>query len=290
MMASPIGVIGGSGLYDLDGLENLSEVEVETPFGPPSDTFRRGEIAGRTVIFLARHARGHRILPTELNHRANLWAMRSLGVRFLICVTAVGSLREELAPGDIVLPNQFLDRTSQRAKSTFFGDGIVAHVSAADPYSSNLRKLLEKAILEESETESSVRNGGTYVQMDGPAFSSRAESELHRQLGGDIIGMTNIPEVKLSLEAGIAVATICMVTDYDAWRPEEVAVNTVSVLEVLQNNAEKAKKILLRAVPTIPETPEWPEHGLLRMAMATPRELWPEETTAKLRPILHEFL
>ena len=281
------GVIGGSGLYELEGLTGLEEVQVETPYGAPSDVLMKGSLGGRAVVFLPRHGRGHRLLPTEINHRANLWALRSLGVRFVICVTAVGSLREDLAPGEIVLPDQFLDRTSQRAASTFFGEGIVAHVSAADPYSAKLRTLLLEQVREAGLTG---HDGGTYVQMDGPAFSSRAESEMHRLLGGSIIGMTNVPEVKLALEAGMALATLGMVTDYDCWRAEDEAVTTKSVLQHLVDNAVNARKILTGVLPEIPRTANWPEHFLLRQAMATPREFWPVKTVEKLRPILHEFL
>lgn len=283
----PIGVIGGSGLYDLAELTELEEISVETPFGSPSDALMKGKLGGRSVIFLPRHGRGHRILPTEINHRANIWALRSLGVRFIICVTAVGSLKEEYAPGHAVIPDQFADRTCQRPHSTFFGNGIVAHVSAADPYSAGLRDILAQHAENIGLT---VHPKGTYVNMDGPAFSSRAESEINRQLGLDVVGMTNVPEAKLALEAGIALATLAMVTDYDCWKPHEDAVTTKSVLQHLLDNAENAKKILAKVIPDIPKTADWPEHQLLGHSLATPRELWPEETIEKLHPILHEFL
>lgn len=282
-----IGVIGGSGLYELENLTGLEELTVETPFGSPSDSLMKGNLGGRTVVFLPRHGRGHRLLPTEINHRANIWALRSLGVRHLICVTAVGSLREEYAPGHIVIPDQFVDRTSQRQNSTFFGEGIVAHVSAADPYSVNLRKIIEKQALASGLT---VHAKGTYVNMDGPTFSTRAESDYHRQLGLDIIGMTNVPEVKLALEAEIAIATLAMVTDYDCWKPEEDAVTTKSVLQQLLDNSQNAKDVLAKAIPEIPVTADWPEHSILSKALATPRELWPEKTIEKLRPILNELI
>lgn len=285
--SSPIGVIGGSGLYELENLTVLEEIRVETPFGDPSDALIKGSLEDREVIFLPRHGRGHRILPTEINHRANIWALRSLGVRFVICVTAVGSLKEEYPPGHVVIPDQFVDRTSQRAHSTFFGGGIVAHVSAADPYSAALRKIL---VEHASATGLEVHDGGTYVNMDGPAFSTKAESAMHRHFGFDVIGMTNVPEAKLALEAGIALATLCMVTDYDCWKPEEEAVTTKSVLQHLLDNAENAKKVLARVIPDIPHQPNWPEHQLLAHSMATPRHLWPDETVEKLRPILHELL
>ncbi len=282
-----IGVIGGSGLYQLEHLTDLEEIHVNTPYGDPSDNLIKGRLSGREIIFLPRHGRGHRLLPTEINHRANIWALRSLGVRFIICVTAVGSLREEYAPGEVVIPDQYADRTCQRPHSTFFGNGIVAHVSAADPYSKKLRALLEKHT---REAGLQVHGKGTYVNMDGPAFSSRAESEINRQLGLDVVGMTNIPEVKLSLEAEIAIATLAMVTDYDCWKPEEEAVTTKSVLQHLLDNAENAKKILARVIPDIPSQADWPEHSVLAHSLATPRELWPDDTIEKLRPLLHELL
>ncbi len=288
MDSSPlIGVIGGSGLYQLEHLTDLEEITIETPYGAPSDALMKGKLEGRSVVFLPRHGRGHRILPTEINHRANIWALRSLGVRFIICVTAVGSLKEEYTPGHIVIPDQYVDRTSLRPHSTFFGEGIVAHVSAADPYSENLRTSLLKHTTACGYT---AHAKGTYVHMDGPAFSSRAESNMHRQLGFDIIGMTNVPEAKLALEAGIALATLAMVTDYDCWKTEEDAVTTKSVLQHLLDNAENAKKILARVIPELPLTADWPEHSLLSHSIATPRDLWPAETVEKLKPILDELL
>ena len=282
-----IGVIGGSGLYQLEGLTDLEEINVETPFGSPSDALMKGSLAGREVIFLPRHARGHRLLPTEINHRANIWALRSLGVRFIICVTAVGSLKEEYAPGHVLIPDQYYDRTSRREHHTFFGDGIVAHVSPADPYSENLRQILTKST---GEVGIPVHPKGTYVNMDGPAFSSRAESLAHRQLGFDLIGMTNVPEAKLARESEIALATLAMVTDYDCWKPHEEAVNTASVLEVLLSNAENAKTILIKAIPQIPQEANWPEHESLKTAFATPQDLWPTETIQKLAPIIQPYL
>ncbi|MCB1225267.1 MAG: S-methyl-5'-thioadenosine phosphorylase, partial [Verrucomicrobiales bacterium] len=236
-----VGVIGGSGLYDLEGFEDREEVVVETPFGPPSDALICGNFAGRRVVFLPRHGRGHRLLPTELNHRANLWALRALNVRWAIAVTAVGSLREEYAPRDILVPDQFFDRTSLREQHTFFGAGIVAHVAFGDPLSENLRQLL----LEEARAAgTTVHDRGTYVCMDGPAFSTRAESEAHRQLGFDVIGMTNLPEAKLAREAEIALATLAMITDYDCWKVEEEPVTAEAVVAHVQANAERAKAII----------------------------------------------
>ncbi|MDQ6808341.1 MAG: MTAP family purine nucleoside phosphorylase, partial [Verrucomicrobiota bacterium] len=216
--APAIGIIGGSGLYQMEGVENPSERQVETPFGSPSDALLGGTMHGRKVYFLPRHGRGHRLLPHELNHRANIYALRSLNVRWIICVTAVGSLQERCAPRDVLLPSQFYDRTSQRADHTFFGEGIAAHVSFAEPISAGLRAILADAA---DEVGVKAHNGGTYVNMDGPAFSTRAESELNRRHGFDVIGMTNLPEAKLAREAEIALATLAMITDYDCWKVDE---------------------------------------------------------------------
>ncbi|HEY1769122.1 MAG TPA: S-methyl-5'-thioadenosine phosphorylase [Chthoniobacterales bacterium] len=281
-----IGIIGGSGLYQVEGFENPYEYKIETPFGAPSDAIIGGEIGGRRVYFLPRHARGHRLLPHELNHRANIYALRSLGVRWIICVTAVGSLQEKYAPRDVVLPSQFYDRTSQRAEHTFFGDGIAAHISFADPISTPLRNLLAESA---QSLGTRVHNGGTYVNMDGPAFSTRAESELNRRLGFDVIGMTNLPEAKLAREAEIALATMAMITDYDCWKVEEEPVSAQTVIGHLLANAEAAKKILVHVIPKIPREPNWPEHRALDSALVTERMFWPAETRKKLSAILQRF-
>jgi len=281
-----IGVIGGSGLYEIEGLSGVEEVKVSTPFGDPSDVIVKGTLDDRTVCFLPRHGRGHRILPTELNHRANIWALRSLGVRWIIAVTAVGSLREQYRPRDIVLPDQFFDRTSRREHHTFFGEGIVAHVAFAHPVSAGLRALLLEAA---TRLDLPVHDGGTYVNMDGPAFSTRAESETNRKLGFDLIGMTNLPEAKLAREAEIALATLAMVTDYDCWHEEEEAVNAHAVIEHVQANAANAKRILREVVRRIPSDPDWPEHSALDNAIFTARELWPSATSENLAPILRRF-
>jgi 5'-methylthioadenosine phosphorylase len=285
MQAPAIGIIGGSGLYQLDGIAGVSEQTVETPFGPPSDMIVGGQLAGRQVFFLPRHGRGHRILPHELNHRANIWALRSLGVRWIICVTAVGSLQEQYAPRHIVLPSQFFDRTSQR--HTFFGEGIVAHVAFADPISAPLQKLIHEHATALGHT---AHLGGTYVNMDGPQFSTRAESETHRRLGFDVIGMTNLGEVKLAREAEIAIATLAMITDYDCWKVEEEPVTADAVIAHLLANADAAKSILARVIPHLPEQPDWPEHRALDSALVTERKLWPAATVEKLRPILGRFI
>lgn len=286
-MATAIGIIGGSGLYEIDGFEKAEERRVATPFGDPSDALVGGTLAGREVWFLPRHGRGHRLLPTEINHRANLWALRSVGVRYLICVTAVGSLKEAYEPRDIVLPDQFFDRTSRREHHTFFGGGIVGHVSFADPVSAGLRGVLREAALAEG---ARVHDGGTYVNMDGPAFSTRAESETNRRLGFDVIGMTNLPEAKLAREAEIALATLAMITDYDCWKIEEEPVTAEAVMGHLHANVSAAKRIIARAVPTIPQAADWPEHRSLDGAIMTPRALWPEDRAEALRPLLGRFL
>ncbi|HEY1123370.1 MAG TPA: S-methyl-5'-thioadenosine phosphorylase [Haloferula sp.] len=286
-MATAIGIIGGSGLYEIDGFEKAEERIIATPFGEPSDALVGGTLSGREVWFLPRHGRGHRLLPTEINHRANLWALRSVGVRHLICVTAVGSLKEEYHPRDIVLPDQYFDRTSRREHHTFFGGGIVGHVSFADPVSPGLRGILRKAATAEG---AEVHDGGTYVNMDGPAFSTRAESETNRKLGFDVIGMTNLPEAKLAREAEIALATLAMITDYDCWKVEEEPVTAEAVMGHLHANVSAAKRIIARAIPEIPLEADWPEHRSLDGAIMTPRHLWPAEKVEALRPMLQRFV
>ena len=282
-----IGVIGGSGLYQIDGLTDTAEINLTTPFGPPSDSIMSGRIAGRQVYFLPRHGRGHRIMPHELNHRANIYALRSLGVRWIICVTAVGSLQEQYQPRDIVLPSQFFDRTSRRSEHTFFGGGIVAHVAFADPISANLRHIIART---GSSLGYTMHDGGTYVNMDGPAFSTRAESEAHRKMGFDVIGMTNVAEARLAREAEIALATLAMITDYDCWKVEDEPVTAKMVFENLLSNAASAREILSRVIEQIPAIPDWPEHRSLDNALVTSKDLWPPETIEKLRPIIARFL
>jgi 5'-methylthioadenosine phosphorylase len=282
-----IGVIGGSGLYQIEGLDQPKEVSVETPFGPPSDHLMTGLLGRRRVYFLPRHGRGHRILPTEINHRANIFALRALNVRWIISVGAVGSLREEYPPCHLVLPSQFFDRTSRRVDSTFFGQGIVAHVSFAEPVSTPLRTIIAE---EATRLGYVVQNGGTYVNMDGPAFSSRAESLFYRSLGFDIIGMTTLPEAKLAREAEISLASMNFVTDYDCWKIEDEPVNAHTVIEHLTANADAARRILPHVVSRIPISPTWPEHRALDSALVTNRKLWPTQTTEKLGPLLERFL
>ena len=282
-----IGIIGGSGLYQMEEVRDATAHKIDTPFGAPSDALIGGKVSGRQVYFLARHGRGHRLLPHELNHRANIYALRSLNVRWIISVTAVGSLQEKYAPRDVLLPSQFYDRTSLRSDHTFFGKGIAAHISFAEPISTKLRDIIAESARSVGVT---VHNGGTYVNMDGPAFSTRAESELNRRNGFDVIGMTNLPEAKLAREAEIALATMAMITDYDCWKVEEEPVSAQTVIGHLMANAETARKVLVDLIPRVPMEPNWPEHSALDSALVTERKLWPATTVKKLKPILRRFL
>jgi 5'-methylthioadenosine phosphorylase len=238
-----LGVIGGSGLYEIAGLESPRRVHVDTPFGPPSDAYVLGRLDGHDLAFLPRHGIGHRILPSELNFRANIYGFKSLGADAILSVSAVGSLREAIAPGHVVIPDQFIDRTRGRI-STFFGEGIVAHVSFADPFCPVLTGLLADAT---EHVGATVHRGGTYVCMEGPQFSTRAESHLYRSWGGDVIGMTNLQEAKLAREAELCFATLALATDYDCWRTGEEAVEIEDVLRILRENAEMAKRAIARA-------------------------------------------
>ncbi len=281
-----IGVIGGSGLYEMEGLEGIEAHAVCTPFGDPSDKVIVGWIEGRKVCFLPRHGVGHRLLPHEINHRANIWALRSLGVRWVVSVTAVGSLREELAPRDLVVPDQLIDRTATAAKHTFFGNGIAAHVGFADPYCGDLRGLLLAAA---RPLAPRLHDGGTYLCMNGPAFSTRAEAAMHRMMGADLIGMTNGPEARLCREAEISAAALALVTDYDCWKEDESAVEVDEVVENLHANSALAKKIVRAVIPMIPETPASAAHRALDTAVFTQREMWPEQSARDLAPILGRF-
>jgi len=282
-----IGIIGGSGLYEMEEVRGATEHKIDTPFGAPSDSLVGGKVSGRQVYFLPRHGRGHRILPHELNHRANIYALRSLNVRWIVSVAAVGSLQEKYAPRDVLLPSQFYDRTSHPAAHTFFGEGIAAHIAFAEPISTKLRNLLAESAKSLGVT---AHNGGTYVNMDGPAFSTRAESELNRRNGFDVIGMTNLPEAKLAREAEIAFAVMAMITDYDCWKVEEEAVSAQTVLGHVMANAQTAKRLLIDVIPRIPTEPDWPEHFALDSALVTDRKVWPAATLEKLKPILARFL
>ena len=282
-----IGIIGGSGLYHIEGLKKTRWVKVKTPFGAPSDELLTGDLQDRRVVFLPRHGRGHRILPSELNHRANMWAMKKLGVEWIISVSAVGSLQEEYRPCEIVLPNQFLDRTKKSLEHTFFGRGIVAHMAFADPICEELRQILLACCRKVS---APVHDGGTYVNMEGPAFSTRAESIANHRAGYDVIGMTNLGEAKCAREAEIAYATMAMVTDYDCWKIDEEHVTVEMVIENLTKNATMAKRIIIEAIPRIPEKPGWSCHSALKNAIMTDRKLWPAKTRAELKPLLKKYL
>lgn len=289
-VASPshrIGIIGGSGLYHIEGFTKQKWVRVKTPFGSPSDDFRTGELAGREVVFLPRHGRGHRILPSELNHRANIWAMKKLGAAWILSVSAVGSLQSKYRPCDIVLIDQFLDRTKKSFEHTFFGRGIVAHIAYAEPICEELRQLVLEAA---RACGARIHNGGTYVNMEGPAFSTRAESLTNHRAGYDVIGMTNLGEAKCAREAEIAYATMAMVTDYDCWKADEAHVTVEMVIENLHKNAAQAKAVIARTIPLIPAEPNWPCHGALRNAIMTDRKLWPAKTKAALKPLLAKYL
>ena len=283
-----VGIIGGSGLYAIDGFYNQKWQTVKTPFGTPSDQFLTGQLAERDVVFLPRHGRGHRLLPTELNHRANIWAMKQLGVQWIISVSAVGSLQKKYKPRDIVLINQFLDRTKQSTQHTFFGRGIVGHIAFADPICEELRQLLLKSARRQ---KARVHNGGTYVNMEGPAFSTRAESLTNHRLKYDVIGMTNLGEAKCAREAEIAYATMAMITDYDCWKANEAHVTVEMVVDNLNRNANTAKSILTDVIPRIPSEPaNWPCHSALENAIMTDRKLWPAKTVKELKPILAKYL
>src|SRR5882757_1190043 len=285
--APAIGIIGGSGLYQIEELRDATEHHVSTPFGSPSDLLVGGKLGGRQVYFLPRHGRGHRILPHEINHRANIYALRSLNVRWIISVAAVGSLQEKYAPRDVLLPSQFYDRTSLRDTHTFFGEGVAAHIAFAEPISTKLRNLLADSARSLGVT---AHNGGTYVNMDGPAFSTRAESEFNHRNGFDVIAMTNLPEAKLAREAEIAFATMAMITDYDCWKVEEEPVSAEIILSHLLANAATARRVIADVIPRIPNEPNWPEHSALDTALVTDRKLWSEATIEKLRPILGRFV
>ena len=283
-----IGIIGGSGLYNIEGFNSQRWQTVKTPFGSPSDQLLTGTLAGREVVFLPRHSRGHRIMPSELNYRANIWAMKKLGVEWIISVSAVGSLQKRYRPCDIVLVDQFLDRTKQSANHTFFGNGIVGHIAFADPICEELRQLLLKSA---KRKKVRVHDSGTYVNMEGPAFSTRAESLTNHKLKYDVIGMTNLGEAKCAREAEIAYATMAMITDYDCWKADEEHVTVEMVVENLNRNAATAKKVLTDVIARIPETPEdWPCHSALENAIMTDKKVWPTKTKKALDPILSKYL
>jgi 5'-methylthioadenosine phosphorylase len=286
MASGVIGVIGGSGLYQMQGLERVREVEVKTPFGKPSDKLIRGRLGEIELVFLPRHGKGHRWLPTEINFRANTFAMKKIGVERIISISAVGSLREEIAPGHVVIPDQFIDRTTQRP-STFFGRGVVAHVSLADPFCKDLSGILAAAANSEG---AKVHDGGTYLCMEGPQFSTRAESHLYRSWGAHVIGMTNIQEAKLAREAEICFATLALATDYDCWNQAVGDVEIEHVLTVLKQNVDLAQRTIRRAVRQLSSARSCACASALKDAIITERARIPKKLGVALRPIIGKYL
>jgi 5'-methylthioadenosine phosphorylase len=288
MTTAKIGIIGGSGLYQMPELTEVEEVPVETPFGPPSDAFIVGTLEGERVAFLPRHGRGHKVLPTELPFRANIYAMKLLGVERILSASAVGSLQEQYAPLDMVIPDQFFDRTRARAhESTFFGEGIVAHITFAHPVCHELGDVLEASC---RAAEVNVHRGGAYLCMEGPAFSTKAESHVYRSWGMDVIGMTNLQEAKLAREAEICYATLALVTDYDCWHEAHDAVSVETVVEYLNKNVRNAQVIMREAVRALGAKERACGCGsALKSAIFTPQELWPDATTEKLAAIIRKY-
>jgi len=288
MTTAKIGIIGGSGLYQMPELKEIEEVSVDTPFGRPSDSFIVGTLEGERVAFLPRHARGHKLLPTELPFRANIYAMKLLGVERILSASAVGSLQERYAPLDMVIPDQFFDRTRARAReSTFFGDGLVAHITFAHPVCEHLGDVLEESC---RAAEVNVHRGGTYICMEGPAFSTKAESHVYRSWGMDIIGMTNLQEAKLAREAEICYATLALVTDYDCWHEAHDAVSVETVVEYLNKNVRNAQVIMREAVRRLAAAERACGCGAaLKNAIFTPPDLWPDATTKKLEAIIKKY-
>jgi 5'-methylthioadenosine phosphorylase len=290
MAQASIGIIGGSGLYKMDALKDVEEVQVQTPFGSPSDALILGTLDGTRVAFLARHGRNHTLLPSELPFRANIYAMKHLGVQYLISASAVGSLKEEAKPLDMVVPDQFIDRTKNRI-STFFGEGIVAHIAFGDPICKNLAGVLADAIASLNLPEVTLHRGGTYVCMEGPAFSTKAESNLYRSWDATIIGMTNLPEAKLAREAEIAYATLALVTDYDCWHPDHDSVTVEMVIGNLLRNAVNAQKVIQETVRRLSENPPTSEaHSALQYAILTQLDKAPAATKEKLGLLLQKYL
>mgnify|MGYP003575159794 CR=1 FL=1 len=281
-----IGIIGGSGLYQMEGLSNVEEVSIDTPFGPPSDSYRLGTLEGRRVAFLARHNRNHTLLPSELNFRANIYGFKQLGAEWILSASAVGSLKEDLHPLDIVLPDQFFDRTKARV-STFFGNGVVAHVSFGDPLCHVLADIIE---VSGEEAGVPIKRGGTYVCMEGPQFSTKAESETYRSWGMDLIGMTNLQEAKLAREAEICYTTMALVTDYDCWHPDHDSVTVADIVKNLHKNSENAQKIIKAAVKRLPVERTCKCGTALQYAILTDLKKAPAEARAKLELLLRKYL
>lgn len=280
-----IGILGGTGVYQIAGLAEGRDVELKTPYGPPSSPVRLGEVGGRRVAFIARHGHGHTLLPTDVPYRANVYALKMLGVSKALSASAVGGLQEQFPPRTFVVPDQLFDRTRHR-KDTFYGDGLVVHVPLADPFSAALRQTLLKAA---EAAGHPAHDGGTYVCMEGPQFSTRAESHFYRSLGAAVIGMTAMTEARLCREAEIAYAAISMVTDYDSWREEEEGVDAAAILEVLKDNSADAQRVIEAAIPLVPEGP-LPANEVLSRSMITSLDKVPDETKARLQAILARFM
>ena len=283
-----IGIIGGSGLYELDGLEDIETIDIfDTPFGKPSDQFIKGKLNGVEVVFLSRHGKGHRISPSEINYRANIFALKSIGVEAIISVSACGSLKEEIKPMDFVVPEQFVDRTLKDRETSFFTGGIVAHVAFADPVSPELSEILIESA---READASIHAGGTYIVMEGPQFSTKAESNLYRSWGMDIIGMTNVTEAKLAREAEISYATLAAVTDYDCWHPDHDSVTVEMILDYLSKNIAKAKEILTIAIPKIGALESFSAADALKFAIVTDPSIIPASKKKELEPIIGKYI
>ncbi len=285
-MRAEIGIIGGSGLYDMKQLEQVGEADIQTPWGAPSDNYRVGTLAGRRVAFLARHGRGHKLMPSELNYRANIFGFKKLGVERIISISAVGSLKQEHKPQDFVIPDQFYDRTRCRP-STFFGEGLVVHISLADPVCPEVSAAVYEASQQAGVT---VKKGGTYLCMEGPQFSTKAESNVYRSWGMDVIGMTNLQEAKLAREAEICYATVAMVTDYDCWHPEHDAVTVTQIIDNLMKNATHACDMLLKAIERMPRQRTCKCGSALEHAIITDRAQIPAATRQKLELLVGKYL
>jgi len=289
MVKAKIGIIGGSGLYKMDALKNVQEIKLTTPFGDPSDALIVGELEEATVAFLARHGRNHHLLPTELPFRANIHAMKQLGVEYIISASAVGSLQAEAKPLDMVIPDQFIDRTKHRT-STFFGEGLVAHIAFGDPICTNLAQVVGDAVESLDLAESNLHRGGTYICMEGPAFSTKAESNLYRSWGAKVIGMTNLTEAKLAREAEIAYATLALVTDYDCWHLDHDSVTVEMIIGNLQKNAVNAQLVIKEAVKSLnANPPESIAHSALKFAILTPPDQIPTATKEKLALLTKKY-